>query len=311
MSAGDQSQKATAAPPAAPAAVGWTDSPTIAGEHVLPLVARGASEGHWLLDLFSTLPIPRMGAWLSLNCGGGSLEFLALQRALYATLDGYDPSPEAIAAARAWVARNGIGGVRFDVGAVQDIEPAPASCDVVLSQFSLHRVPDLDALLARLDRALRPGGWLILNEYIGPQRFQFQARQLQIIEDLLAAVPARLRLHWPSGLLKTVHIPPPVAHFLAHAPNEAVSSEQIVGAVRARFDLDSQRDYGGSILSPLLEGIIGNFVEAREDDLAILRLLATFERILLRDGALASDFTVLVARKRSPASLDQRATSRS
>lgn len=287
------------APRTAPAAVGWTDSPTIAGEHIQPMVAQRTSEGHWLLDMFSQLPIPRNGAWLSLHCGGAGLEFLALQRGLFATLDGYDPSPQAIATARAWVAQHGIGGVRFAVGTVPDIDPAPASCDVVLSNFTLHRVRDLDGFLARLDRALRPGGWLILNEYVGPRHFQFQPRQLQIVEELLAALPVRLRLHWPSGLLKSFHLPPPVAHFLAHAPNEAVSSEEIVPGVSARFDLVSRRDYGGSILSPLLEGIIGDFNESREDELAMLRLLAAFERILLREAALASDFTVLVARKRA------------
>lgn len=288
------------AAPAAPRAVGWTDSPTIAGEHILPLVAHGTSEGHWLLDMFSTLPIPRNGAWLSLHCGGAGLEFLALQRGLFATLDGYDPSPQAIATARGWVAQHGIGGVRFDVGTVPDIDPAPASCDVVLSNFTLHRVSDLDGFLARLERALRPGGWLILNEYVGPRYFQYHPRQLQIVEELLAALPGRLRLHWPSGGLKSAYVPPPVAHFLAHAPHEAVSSEEIVGQVDARFELVSRRDYGGSILSPLLEGIIGNFDENREDELALLRLLATFERVLLREGLLASDFTVLVARKRVP-----------
>ena len=60
----------------------------LVAEHIQPLVSGGAGEGHWLLDLFSELPIPRQGAWLSLNCGGGGLEFLATQRGLFATLDG-------------------------------------------------------------------------------------------------------------------------------------------------------------------------------------------------------------------------------
>ena len=50
--------------------LGWTDSALIVAEHVLPLVSGGASEGHWLLDLFSSRPISRQGAWLSLHCGG-------------------------------------------------------------------------------------------------------------------------------------------------------------------------------------------------------------------------------------------------
>ncbi|MEO8195870.1 MAG: class I SAM-dependent methyltransferase [Thermoanaerobaculia bacterium] len=285
--------------PVPPAAVGWTDSGLIAAEHILPLVSGAASEGHWLLDLFSTLPISRQGAWLSLHCGGGGLEFLATQRALFSTLDGFDPSPEAIAAARAWVQFHGVGGVEFAVGSVPDLPLAEGVYDLVLSQYSLHRLPDPDAFFARLDAALRPGGWLILNEYVGPKYFQCNARQLRIVEELLAILPPRLRVHWPSGGQKTLHIPPPVAHFLENAPLEAVSSEELVAAVERRFDLESRRDYGGTILNPLLAGIIGNFDPAREDDLAILRLLALSERLLLREASLPSDFAVLVARKRA------------
>jgi SAM-dependent methyltransferase len=283
---------------AATTAAGWTDSPLLVAEHVLPLIAGGPSEGHWLLDLFSSRPISRQGAWLSLHCGGGGLEFLATQRGLFASLDGFDPSPEAIAAARAWVKFHGVGGVRFEVGGVPDLPLAPGAYDLVLSQYSLHRLPDPDAFFARLDDAVRPGGWLILNEYVGPKYFQYSERQLRIIEELLAVLPPRLRVNRPGGGQKTVHVPPPVSHFLDNAPLEAASSEQIVDALSRRFDLESRRDYGGSILNPLLAGIIGNFDPENADDTAILRLLAATERLLLREAALPSDFALLVARKR-------------
>lgn len=287
----------SSAPPR-PAALGWTDSSLVVAEHVLPLVASGPSEGHWLLDLFSQLPIPRLGAWLSLHCGSGGLEFLATQRALFASLDGFDPSSEAISAARAWVEFHGVGGVRFEVGAVPDLQFARQAYDLVLSQYSLHRLPDPDAFVERLDEALRPGGWLILNEYVGPKYFQFSERQLRIVEELLAVLPPRLRVHWPSGGQKTLHIPPPVSHFLSHAPLEAFSSESLLPALERRFEVESRRDYGGSILNPLLAGIIANFDLSAENDAAILRLLTLTERLLLREAALPADFAVIVARKR-------------
>lgn len=279
--------------------VGWTDSDLLVGEHIQPLISGAVSEGHWLLDLFSELPILRQGNWLSLNCGGGGLEFLATQRGLFAALDGFDPSPAAIASAQKWVEFHQVGGVRFAVGDAAGLELAPAAYDVVLSQYSLHRLPDPDGFFARLDAALRPGGWLILNEYVGPKYFQATTRQLRIVEELLAVLPARLRTLWPAGGQKTVHDPPPVSHFLAHAPCEAVSSEEIVAGLSRRFDLERRRDYGGTILNPLLAGIVANFDPANPDDSAILRLLALTERLLLREAGLPSDFTLLVARKRA------------
>lgn len=271
----------------------------IVAEHLLPLVVGGKSEGHWLLDLFSSLPIPRQGVWLSLNCGGGGLEFLATQRGLFAGLQGFDPSPEAIAAAQAWVRFHGVGGAKFEVGTPPDLPLEPCSYDLVLSQYSLHRLQDPDGFLSRLDHALRPGGWLILNEYVGPKYFQYSDRQLRIVEELLAALPPRLRVHWPTGGQKTLHISPPIEQFEAQSPLEAVSSEQVIPALERRFDILERRDYGGSILNPLLAGIVANFDLSNQEDAAILRLLALTERLLLREAGLPSDFTVLVARKRS------------
>jgi SAM-dependent methyltransferase len=284
--------------PSPPAARGWTDSPTIVGDHILPLTVGGPSEGHWLLDLFSTRPIPRQGAWLSLHCGAGGLELLATQRGLFSSLHGFDPSHAAITEARAWVARHSVPGVQFDVGTVPDMDLPGAAYDLVLSQFTLHRVRDLGAFLERIDLSLKPGGWLVCNEYIGPRRFQFGGREMRIVEELLQCLPHDLKTHWPSGLTKHVHIPPPVAHYEEHAPLEAVSSEEIVPAISARFDVDGVRGYGGAILSPLLEGIVGNFDESKESDRTILRLLAVAERLLMREAALPSNFAVIVARKR-------------
>ncbi len=287
------------APRTAPAAVGWTDSPTIAGEHIQPLVAQRTSEGHWLLDMFSELPIPRQGAWLSLHCGGGGLEFLAMQRGLFATLDGYDPSPQAIAAARAWVALHGVGGVRFAVGTVPDLDPArppttsccrtsaSTACAIWTLFWPVSTAPCVPAVGSSSTSTSGPG-----TSNSSPASSGSSKSCSRCCRPGCGCTGRR------AGS-RAAHLPPPVAHFLAHAPNEAVSSEELVPGLSARFDLESRRDYGGSILSPLLAGIVGNFNERREDELAMLRLLAAHERLLLREAALPSDFAVLVARKRA------------
>ena len=278
--------------------IGWLDSPVVVGEHVMPLIAGGPSEGHWLLDCFSRYPLPRDGAWLSLQCGGGGLELLAAQRGLFDSLEGFDSSPEAVQAARAWVAFHGVAGARFEAASLPDVPLPEGSYDVVLSQMSLHRLPDLDAFLERLRRALRPGAWLLLNEYVGPRYFQYTDRQLVIVEELLATLPPRLRMNRQTGTEKRVHHRVPVEHFLQHAPDEAVSSERIVAAIAERFEVEAVRGYGGSLLEPLLQGIVGNFDPAIPEDMTVLRLLLAAERLLLQAGVVQSDFALLVARQR-------------
>ena len=82
------------------------------------------------------------------------------------------------------------------------------------------------------------------------------------------------------------------------SPFEAARSAEIVEQVRARFEIVMQRDYGGAILHPLLDGIAGNFAPEREDDVRLLQRLAALELELERAGRIGSDFTMIAARKR-------------
>jgi len=283
----------------APVAAGWTDSPTIASEHINRLVARGPTEGHWLLDLFNQLAIPRLGAGLSFNCGRGDLEFLALQRGLVSRIEGFDRSLEAIEQARQRAARDGFEEAAFHVAGVEEVAPPAAAYDFVLSQFAFHCLHEVEPFFDRLAAALRPGAWMLLNEYVGPPFYQFGERALEIVEEICAVLPARLLVHRQDGRIKRLHVPFPLAHFRAHAPFEGASSQAALRAIQQRFELVERRDYGGSILNPLLEGIVGNFRESEPDDSATLRLLSLIERLLLETGTLSSDFSVLVLRSRS------------
>lgn len=286
--------------PPHPQRLGWTDSPIVAARHIAPLVAAGPSEGHWLLDLFSQFPVPRLGNGLSLNCGAGDLEFLALQRGLLARVDAFDPSYAAIEQARARALRDRFETARFEVATAERALLPEATYDFVLTQFGLHCLADVDGFFERLRRALRPGAWLILNEYVGPAHYQFDERQLRIVEELCAVLPARLRRRAESGEVKQFHTPLPLAHFELHAPLEGASSRRILPALERGFEVVARRDYGGSLLNPLLEGIVANFADAEESDRALLDLLALCERLLLREAGLPSDFAVLVARVREP-----------
>ena len=91
-------------------------------------------------------------------------------------------------------------------------------------------------------------------------------------------------------------MPLPLAHFQRHSPLEGASSRQILPALERRFELVDRRDYGGTLLNPLLEGIVANFSDSSANDRALLELVAACERLLMREGELPSDFAVLIAR---------------
>ena len=72
---------------------------------------------------------------LDVGCGDGRLALGVAPMA--SSLEGLDPDPEVIAAARQAAASAGIGNARFRVGAAQDLPHADGSIDVVILSWTL------------------------------------------------------------------------------------------------------------------------------------------------------------------------------
>ncbi len=279
--------------------LGWMDSPLVVEEHTKPAIARGVSEGHWLLDLCSQLPIPREGPWLSFGCGSGGQEMLVAERGLADRIEAFDRSPDAIEVARRLTRERGFQSLEFEVGDLAEVDLPEGEYDVVVSTLQLHRVDDLEAVLGRIANALKPGGWLLANEYVGPRRFQFTDRQLRIVEELLSITPQHLRFDYIAKQRKDTFVARPEAFWAEEAPSEAISSEQIEPAISRVFEQVEVRPYGGTLLNPYLEHIVGNFDPKSEEDMTILRFVMFVERLLIEEEVLSSDFAVVAGRKRS------------
>lgn len=276
---------------------GWLDSYHIASERLNARVTGSPSE-NWLAGLVRRLRIAPSSRWLSVGCGAAGQEIAAAEAGLLEHMDAIDISPAALEEARRVAEAAGVRNVDFLETDFHAFEPAAESYDVVFMNMSLHHVEDLDSLLSRISAALRPDGFFLVNEYVGPRQFQFSDLQLAIVRDLLAALPEELRRDLTSGEVKREYERKPVEYWNLVDPSEAVRSDLIVPALERHFDVAERIDYGGTILHLLLEHIVHNFDEGNELHLAILRLLAKVEDVLIDQGVLASDFTVMALRKK-------------
>lgn len=123
---------------------------------------------------------------LDAGCGvGGTALWLAQETGAHVV--GITPVPSQVERAERYAAERGLGEwVRFVVGDYRATGLPDGSFDVVWAQESLCHVADKDRFLAEAWRVLRPGGRLIVAEYLRRSR-------------PLAAEDERLLRRWLSG----------------------------------------------------------------------------------------------------------------
>lgn len=180
------------------------------------------------------LPLARA---LSVGCGVGNLERSLLDLGFVSSVTGIDESPEAIEEARHRAAEAGFADrVRYVAGDARAALSAERRLDAVFFHGSLHHFEHVGELLENVRAALKPGGVLYLDEYIGPSRDEWTL-------GLLARLNLVYRL-LPRGSRRTRLVRAPVDR---EDPTEARESSRIPREVASRFRVLARRDYGGNL----------------------------------------------------------------
>src|SRR5271166_1953628 len=234
---------------------------------------------------------------VSLCCGAGELERGLADLRIARRIVGYDLSKAAISKARAQAAAAGLSHLEYEVRDLEREGLGQSNVDLIFAHSAVHHISRLEALFDNVHAALRPGGIFHLNEYVGPDRFQWTEKQLGEINDFLRNLPERYR-RLPGGGLRTYVSRPTIEEMLKHDPSEAARSSQIEALTSGRFHIVERRALGGTLLHMALSDIAQNFDPAKKEDQAyIQRLIEREERLMAEDG-LESDFLILVAQRK-------------
>ncbi|TFL19703.1 class I SAM-dependent methyltransferase [Jannaschia formosa] len=151
--------------------------------------------------------------------------------------------------------------------------PAEPRFDLVTWDHALHHMMDVDDALRWSIEVLRPGGLLLVNDYIGPKRLQFPFSQVR-------AARAFLRVH--AAVLGDVALQvrrrTPVSHLrqILRDPSEAPQSELIPEAWKRRTVLPIRR-IGGQLIhlcAPPIAGAVGETHPIYDDLIAADAALA-------------------------------------
>lgn len=155
----------------------------------------GRSDIGWLrytLDrhFAGRLPLQRC---LSLGCGEGGLERQLAGLGAFLACDACDIAPGSIAKAQTLARQAGYEHIAYRVEDANHIQLPAQAYDAVWASGAVHHFERLDHVFAQIAAALKPGGLFILNEYIGPSRFQFPPAQRKAIQACLDLLPPAYR----------------------------------------------------------------------------------------------------------------------
>lgn len=159
------------------------------------MLMSGREDADWVDHALATYFVDRLplGCCLSLGCGTGRLERQLATRGAFAACDACDIAEGAIEKARSRASEAGHQHIRYTVSDLNTCVLAANRYDAVWAAAAIHHVSGLEHLFAQIARSLKPDGLFLLNEYVGPSRFQFAARQREIIQACNDLLPPSYR----------------------------------------------------------------------------------------------------------------------
>lgn len=246
------------------------------------------------------LPLNRV---LVLGCGGGALEREIAQAGWAREIVAIDLSAKVLEVAQAQAQTERLNNIHYfqaDMNRLPVGQPlfTPGSFDAVLGVSSVHHCANLGLLYHYIGVLLVPNGWFFLDEYVGPDQFQWSDDQVQSLNQIARLLPDAL-MTLRSGSCKRDFRRPSVAEVVAVDPSEAICSSRLLPLLPDYFTSICVRPYGGAILHMLLAGVAQNF--SGEQGASYLRNVMAAEDELHQAGQLDHNFACVIAR--APASV--------
>lgn len=234
---------------------------------------------------------------LSLGCGTGFRELLWAGSNKFYHIDAIDLSPTRILFATQQAESAGYSGlINYQVKDFNEIEGVELY-DIIFCEQSLHHFTPIEYAVKKIKRLLKMNGLLLVNEYVGPNRFQWTKEQLQETNKLLNIIPGNYRTFFNSKLSKEKIYRPGIIRMILNDGSEAAESEQILPVLSNHLSLIDKKDYGGTILHPLFHGIAHNFINSDKETRDLLQKCFDYEDQLLNAKKIKSDFIFAVYKK--------------
>jgi 2-polyprenyl-3-methyl-5-hydroxy-6-metoxy-1,4-benzoquinol methylase len=270
----------------------WTNNSVI-GEAIYRRMSGGESAKHWLNWLLEDhFRGQKFKHVLSPGCGTGAHEIIVARSGMVEVIDAFDFSEASLKIAKDDAKNAGVH-INFYQDDLNSFVLDNRKYDLVICSGSLHHTREIEHFLSTIRDALKPGGYFIVNEYVGDCYNIYHPRKVELLDRLYRCFPKSLR-SGQSERFRNITID----ERMATDATESVRSALILPLLREYFDLEVCHPFGGQLLHPLYGLLDHNQLEQRDPKTeTILRLLLEFEATLMEmPGGLETDFCFCICR---------------
>ncbi len=123
---------------------------------------------------------------------------------------------------------------------------------------SVHHIENLEYYMPQVSHALIDDGLLVVNEYVGPNPFQWTDTQLHYAQEMPESVPLKYRHTIREEGIREITVRPAIEAMNACDPTEAIRSEDIITEMEKHFEIVDRRGFGVTLLYLVLDNIAGN-----------------------------------------------------
>ena len=161
----------------------------------------------------------------------------------------------------------------FRINDLETFEFKKKYYDIIVFDMILHHIKNVGNILEKVKYSLKNDGLLLINEYVGPNRFQYTKEQLDESNQILKKIPKKFKKRWNSKIIKTKIYKPGILRMILADPSEAINSESIIPTLNNMFDLVEEKPYGGNLLHLILKDISHHFIDNHSETTELLNYL--------------------------------------
>ena len=235
---------------------------------------------------------------VSVGGGAGSKEMTVLESGLVEHFTIFELSDKRIEAGIAAARKRGLESrIRFEKANALKSFRDKASFDFVHWNNALHHMFSVRKAIAWSRHVLTANGMFYMDDYVGPNRFQWSQASLDVASGIRARLaerylrseadpekPVPARIKRPSRL-----------RIIREDPSEAPDSSKILRELGRQFRDPLIRNTGGLVYNLALVHTLHNFSEDLEEDRALLRSLMLVDELVLGVPKVDNHYSVAIA----------------